>query len=109
MNTGCSLLEAKGVKPKDKAMIEVSDEDVVRYCEPCRLCKCRLTDMEGREFYYNTAVYHEGREEVYQCIKCGEMETLTFYNGVLEPTRKFAQVGDKIYHVVNCGECRKVR
>ena len=108
MNTGCSLLDSKRIKSVDKTMIEVSDEDVIRYCEHCRLSKCRLTDVEGREFYYNVAVYHEGREEVYQCVKCGEMETLTFYNGVLEPTQKFTQVGDKVYHTTNCGECRKV-
>ena len=54
------------------------------------------------------SVYHEGHDEVYQCLKCGEMETLTFTDGMMQSTRKFAQVGDTVYHIANCGECRRI-
>ena len=104
---GCSLLNARGID-KENIVLGISDEEVIQYCEKCSHHKCRLENLDGDEFYYRQAVYHEGREEVYQCLKCGEMETLTFYNGVLEPTLRFEQVGDKIYHVKNCGECRRV-
>ena len=108
MNTGCSLLEAKGIKPADKAVIGISDEDVIQYCARCSRSSCRLQDEDGMDFYYNKAVFNEGHEAVYQCMQCGTIETLTFANGVMETTQKFTQVGDKVYHRTNCGECRKV-
>ena len=108
MKTGCSLLDAKGIKVADKGTIKVPDEEVIQYCVPCHLCKCRLEDVEGREFYYNEAVYHAAVDQTYQCMKCGDMETLSFINGMLQPTRKFTQVGEIIYHTSNCGECRKI-
>ena len=115
MGTGCALLDSKGVGQAEagirlntKAMLIISDEEVVQYCVNCKRHACRLDDREGREFFYRVAVYHKGVEYVYQCTKCGEVETLTFRDGKMDNTRKFFQVGDKVYHTTSCGECRKV-
>lgn len=115
ISTGCSLLDSKGVKATDtglnldnKAMVEVTDEEVIQYCAKCREHKCRLEDLGGREFNYRVAVYYLEVEEVFQCRKCGEIATLVFRNGKLDPTRKFNQVGDTIYHTTNCGECKRI-
>ncbi len=40
-----------------------------------------------------------------QCKTCKTIESLVMVNGRLERTSHFMQKGDKIYHMVECGEC----
>ncbi len=103
----CALLESKKINLTDTTMVDISDEEIASYCQKCHRHGCPLEDLEGRTFWYKMVVYPEV-DEVFQCRKCGEITTLTFRNGKMDITRKFEQVGDKIYHISNCGECKRI-
>ncbi|MBI4283269.1 MAG: hypothetical protein HY663_02225 [Chloroflexi bacterium] len=56
------------------------------------------------------SAFPDVQELVAHCPECKTLETLTFSNGRLMPTRKFFQIGNQVYH--DCGShqpCRLYR
>ena len=111
-STQCPILDARGVSIAEigvripLADVDITDYDVVKYCLECPLPKCILKSKDDDLIERARVVI----EKYVQCLTCGSKETLTFRDGVLEPTQKWYQVGEEIRHRgTDCGIAEEIR
>ena len=92
--TGCPLI--------DKISTEV--ERIIFCLDFCPYSECVINTRDDALLERRDPP--EIKEITLICSHCGAMETGTLINGRLERMAKWQQRGDKIYHIVDCGECK---
>lgn len=105
--TGCYILDAVPPEEREYKCLDCPRKEDGEEC--IIVLKDRVKDSDS-DLQWPPIQRQVVEECQVKCLTCKSMETLTFRNGILDPTQKWYQVGEEIRHRgVDCGIAKKIR